>query len=61
MVTCLEMIKYLVNFDIFTLESRPNAAVAVALGEMLGEKWKMLTRDGSFLLCSAERNVPFLY
>lgn len=54
MVICLEMIKYLANFDNLTLESRPNAAVAVALGEMLGEKVKMLTRDGSFLLCSAQ-------
>lgn len=54
MVTCLEMIKYLVNFDSLILESRPNAAIAIALGEMLGENLKMLTRDGSFLLCSAK-------
>ena len=54
MVTCLEMTNCLVNFDNLTLESRPHSAVVVAVGEMLGEKLKMLIRDGSFRLCSAK-------
>lgn len=59
-MTCLE-IKYLVSFDSLILESRPNATTAIALGEMLGEKLKMLTRDGSFLLCSAKSQQREMY